>query len=199
MVQFKEDHRCRRADALIPVHEGVVLDDMKEIGCRHFEEIGMKKLAAEASLGHRNGRLKEAHVADASAAPVSLNLITMELDHLVKAKEGRGHRLVCEALERWAITPIYLGKRGAESLLPRRVSHRGHDEALSIRRHRERRVAIDLKKVQYTSIDHEGQAIPMLCQALDHSNPPLGVLQCDNIVLPSLPSVNAAVVSEGVE
>jgi hypothetical protein len=52
--------------------------------------------------------------------------------------------------------------------------HWGDDQALSIRRHREQGVGIDFKQVQHASVDHEGQTIAVLCQALDHSDPPSG-------------------------
>src|SRR2546426_6693674 len=43
------------------------LDEMEEIGRRHFENVRMEILPAEAGLGHRDGGLQEAHVADAQA------------------------------------------------------------------------------------------------------------------------------------
>ena len=54
-VQVEEDKCRRRADALVPVHERMVLHQVVQVRGRHLEEIIVEVLPARTGLRHRQG------------------------------------------------------------------------------------------------------------------------------------------------
>ena len=61
-IQLQKDKAGHGADTLVAVQKGMVPDDVKELGCRHFENIGVKKLSVKGRLRHGNGRLQQIKV-----------------------------------------------------------------------------------------------------------------------------------------
>lgn len=78
-VELQEYQCCSGADAFVAVHEGVVLDDVKEIGRGHFKKIGVQVSTAETGLRHGNRRFQKGQVTDALASSVSSDLIGVDL------------------------------------------------------------------------------------------------------------------------
>src|SRR6185369_10570667 len=65
IVEQQKDQSRRNADAFVAVDKRMILNDVKEVGGRHFEDIVMEKLTLKGRLRLRESRLQQTHVADA--------------------------------------------------------------------------------------------------------------------------------------
>jgi len=61
-VQVEEDKRCDGARPLVSIHEGVVLNDVKQIGGGQGVQILVEKLAAKGCGWHAYGGLQESQI-----------------------------------------------------------------------------------------------------------------------------------------
>jgi hypothetical protein len=84
-IEGQENQSCHDPHPLVSIHEGMVLNNVEEVGGCHFEKIGMQILSTMRSLRHANGGLQQAHVADPGMASVPLDLVSMDFDHLIQA------------------------------------------------------------------------------------------------------------------
>jgi hypothetical protein len=79
IIQDQENQSRHYAGPLVPVNEGMVLDDMKEVSRCHLIEITMEIASAESCSRHSQGGLKQPQVADARIAPIAIYLIAVNL------------------------------------------------------------------------------------------------------------------------
>ncbi len=86
-IESQEDQSRHDSDAFVAIHEGVVLDNVEEVGGCHFEKIGMQILSTMGRLRHGDGGVQQSHVADPSVASIPLDLISVDFDHLIQTEE----------------------------------------------------------------------------------------------------------------
>lgn len=86
-VHLKENESRGYAGSLVAVYKWVVSDEMEEVGCCHFKEIGMKILVACSCLWHGESGLQEAEIPDTFGAAVPCYLVVVNLQDLFEAEE----------------------------------------------------------------------------------------------------------------
>jgi hypothetical protein len=79
IIQSQENQSRNEAGPLVPVNEGMVLDDMKEVSRCHLIEITMEIASSESGSRHSQCGLKQPQIADARIAPITIYLIAMNL------------------------------------------------------------------------------------------------------------------------
>ena len=78
-VQGKEDECRNRADALVPIDERMIPDDVEEVRRSHRKQVFVEVVVACACGWHGEGRPEQAEVPDSLGAPIAFNLVTMDL------------------------------------------------------------------------------------------------------------------------
>jgi hypothetical protein len=61
----------------------MVARDVEQVGSRHLEQGRVEELLLEGRLGHGQGRLKQAEVAETRAPPIAAELVRVDAEHLV--------------------------------------------------------------------------------------------------------------------
>jgi hypothetical protein len=79
IIQGQENQSRHYTGPLVPVNEGMVLDDMKEVSRCHLIDITMEIASSESGCWHGQGGLKQPQIADAWIAPIAIYLIAMNL------------------------------------------------------------------------------------------------------------------------
>jgi hypothetical protein len=79
IIQGQENQSRHYTGPLVPVNEGMVLDDMKEVSRCHLIEIAMDESSSESGCRHGQSGLKKAQIADARIAPIAIYLIAVNL------------------------------------------------------------------------------------------------------------------------
>ena len=161
-VELQKYQCCSGANALIAIHEGVVLDDVKEIGRGHFKKIRMQVTASETGLRHGNRRFQKGQVTDARTSAVSFDLISVDLKNFLQAQKDRFHRLVGQPPESPAIAFVHPRQGGAKRFYAFGITDGRDNQAFAIGGHSEWSVGINFQEIQYTPINDEGQAVPVL-------------------------------------
>jgi len=169
-VYSEKDKRSHRPHPFVPVNEGMVLNQVKKISGGHFKEVGVKVGVTKAGLRHGNRGFQKAYIANAGAPPIQLNHLAMDFENLIECQKEGSHWSIGESLEHFAVFAISFLKRRTESFLCVQVSNRGYDEAFSVGRYGERGIGINIKDIQDTAIDDEGEAIAVLGKTFDHKS-----------------------------
>ncbi len=161
-VHRQENDRRHRTGSFVPVHERMILDDMKEIGRRHIKDVVMQITPAELDSRRRQGGLQKPDVPDVHNSAIPLDLVAVDFDDLIKPKECRIHLSVRQSLQRPAVPPVGLRQGLLERLFALPIPHGGDDKHLPVGGNIERRVVIDLQEIEHASLDHECQTVSML-------------------------------------
>lgn len=173
LIHFQKSKGGHCARSFIPVHEGVVLDDMEKIRGSHLEKVSMEILVSEAGLRHGDSGLQKAHVSCAGTSTVPFDLIVMDINDLFQREEPNIHRSVGQTLQHFSVPSIPLGQGCPEFFLTLGITHGTEDQACTIRGDREGGVAVNVQKIEHTPIDHQGQAVSMFGQMFNHRSPPV--------------------------
>ena len=107
-VEQQEHQRGRRAHPPVTVYERVVHHDVKQVGGSHLWEVAVQVLSAHSRLGRGDGRSEQAHVADPRAAAVSLYLVAVDFDDLLKREKQGFQRLLRQPLQRPRVSRVDL-------------------------------------------------------------------------------------------
>ena len=81
-VHGQKHDRRHCAGTLVAIDERVVLDDVKQVGGSHLEQIGMEVLSAEARLRHGRRRFQQTGVAQAHRSAVPFDLVAVDGQNL---------------------------------------------------------------------------------------------------------------------
>ena len=128
-VQF-EKHQCGgKRRSFITIEKRVILAQMVCVCSGHFITIDVQPLAGKGGLWLGQGGLQQREIPKPGLTAVAMNLIRMDLDRFGKGqKEDSGHtKLLCQRLERFAVSPIHRFECGAESLFAPRALDRRYD------------------------------------------------------------------------
>src|SRR5262249_38435480 len=121
------------ASALVSIHEGVILSDVKQVGSRHGVQILVEKLGAEGRGRHAHGRLQETQVPKTLRTSVSFDLVGMDLENFSQGeKSWLSHKLTGQALEQPAVFPVDGRERRLKPSASLPVSQRREDEVAAV-------------------------------------------------------------------
>lgn len=123
-IKLKEHqgrHHCR---PLVTVCERVILHDVEQVGGGHLEEIAVQVLSVHRRLGHGDGRLKQAGIADPGMPAVPLDLVAVNLSDLREGEEDWRQGLLGQPLESPGVSRVDVLESPAESPLTRGVARR---------------------------------------------------------------------------
>ncbi len=104
IIDCQKDDGNRRASPFVAVEEGVVLDDVIEIGSRHLVQVLVQELASERGLRHRDRRMQQAHIADSLRTTVSLNETVVRSQNVVQV-QNRGSIAYSYSAKRFMARP----------------------------------------------------------------------------------------------
>lgn len=93
-VEGKKDVSGDRSDSFVAVDKRVILDEMEQIGRRHFAQAGVSVLSPKPDGRHRGGRLKQRPISYAFAAAVARKLVAMNGYDFVERQKRRFHRII---------------------------------------------------------------------------------------------------------
>jgi hypothetical protein len=86
-VQVEKNENGHSTDTLVAIDEGMVLDQVEQIGCCHLVNVCMKKLATVGSRWHAEGRSEQFDVSNTGGTTIAGNLVLMNGKHLTQAEE----------------------------------------------------------------------------------------------------------------
>jgi hypothetical protein len=82
-IEAQEYKAHGEADALVSIHERMVLNDVKEIGSSFLVKRRMKILAREGRGWHGQGRFEQTAIADSERTAVAMDLVRVDCENFV--------------------------------------------------------------------------------------------------------------------
>lgn len=178
-VQGEKNESRHRTNALVAINEGMVFHQVEQAGRGHLVDVRMQELPAIGGRRHAEGRLEQLHIPDAGSTPVAGHLVLVNLKHLGQAEESRIHRLLRKLLQGFGVPGIGLVKGDLEGRVSASVFNRSENEHLPVGGNIKLCVGVSAKQLQNRLFDHQGQAVTVFGQSLDHGlSPPCSLIHC---------------------
>jgi len=117
VVEAEECEGNNQSRSLVPIDEGVVSDQVKEVCGRHLEESIVQVVAVVDRPRYRERGLQQIDIPDVAVSSVSVDLVGVERQHLIAVEEPDGYyparRLNTPPQRSWAslTTPLNLAMR----------------------------------------------------------------------------------------
>ena len=178
VIHRKEDNGSYCAGSFVAVNEWVVLSDVKQIRRSHLKDVLVQILITKSGSGHRDSRLKQAHVTDAERATVALDLVFVNLKNIIETKEFDMVHLLGQLLQGAPVSAVCLVECFLELGGTRFIPNRSNNKYVPVRRNLDRSIVIYLEQIKHTTLDNQSHAVAVLCEFLDHSRTPLS---CDSV------------------
>ena len=156
---------------LVPVHEWMVLADVKQVGGSH----SMERLCAgncPPKVGRRRDRrFQSSKVAKATRPAVQLDFLGVDFQNLVEREKQRIHaaRLVGEFFESFGVTLVRCYLCSLELLASLGRFGGCDDEPMPVSADVERRIGIDFQQFENRSVNHQCQTVSVLRKLLDQT------------------------------
>lgn len=169
-VQVEKDDCSDSTDAFVAIDEGMVLDQVEQIGCGHLVNVRVQELAAIGSRRHAEGGFEQLDIPDAGGAAVAVNLVLVNFQDLAQAEEDRIHRLFRQLFQGLRVPGVHLVESGLEGFPATGILHRAENEDLAVGGNIERCIGIRTNQLQHRLFDHQCQAVSVFSQGFDQGS-----------------------------
>jgi len=172
VIHREEDNGGYCPGSLVAVNERMVLSDVEQVRRSHLEDVLVQILITESGSGHRDGRLKQAHVSDAERATVVIDLVAVYLKDIIETKELDVVHLLGQLLQGTPVPAVGLVECFPELGGARFVPNRSDNEHVSVRRDLDWSVVVYLEQIQHTALNNQSHAVAVFCEFLYHVSAP---------------------------
>ena len=171
-IHFKENDGRNDSGSFVAVYKRMVLCNVEQISCGHFEDVFVEIIPAESSGRHRGGGLQQSNVSYSGRAAVPLDLVSVDFKNLINTEKLYVCHLIGQPLQGASVSAVRSLKSFLELGSAGFVPHWRDDEYIPIGRDLDRSIGIYLEQIEHASLDHQRHAVSVFGEFLNHGFAP---------------------------
>ena len=178
IVHLEKNNGGNSTNSFVAINKGMIFNNIKKIGCRHFKQVFMEKSNSNSRERHCDSRVQKVHISNSSSAAVIFQLIGVDGNNFVKAQKNWVHNkfLFGKSFKHFPIAAVCFFKSRVKRCLAFLITDRREDKQITVGGNLQWCGGVNFKEFHNWTLNNQGITVAMFCKLLNHITTPFGYL-----------------------